>query len=147
MSPEAQTMKTGPDALGTVANESGSAKHENGIQRPPYRPKRVWERKSFKQESMPSWPPQTSPGAQNMKIGLMPSVPPQTSPGAQNMKTGSVAHDTAQNESESAKHENGTRRTRYRRKRVKVCKTCKRDTIPSVPSKNSSREQKIKNET
>jgi hypothetical protein len=29
-SPGAQNMKTGPDALGTTENESGSAKHENG---------------------------------------------------------------------------------------------------------------------
>jgi hypothetical protein len=30
MSPGAQNMKTGPDALGTAENESGSVKHENG---------------------------------------------------------------------------------------------------------------------
>jgi hypothetical protein len=39
-------MKTGPDALGTVEIESGSAKHENWTQRPQYRPKRVRERKT-----------------------------------------------------------------------------------------------------
>jgi hypothetical protein len=33
MSPGAQNMKTGPDALGTVEYESGSAKYENGTQR------------------------------------------------------------------------------------------------------------------
>jgi hypothetical protein len=39
-------MKTGPDALGTNENESGSAKHENGTRRLRYRRKRVWERKT-----------------------------------------------------------------------------------------------------
>jgi hypothetical protein len=29
MSPDVQNMKTGPDALGTVKNESDRAKHEN----------------------------------------------------------------------------------------------------------------------
>jgi hypothetical protein len=33
-SPGAQNMKTGVDALGTAENESGSAKHKNGDQRP-----------------------------------------------------------------------------------------------------------------
>jgi hypothetical protein len=31
MSPGAQDMKTGPDAVRTVENESGSAKHDNMI--------------------------------------------------------------------------------------------------------------------
>jgi hypothetical protein len=48
MSPEAQNMKTGPDALGTAENESGRAKQENGYATPPVTPK-------------------TSPGAQNKK--------------------------------------------------------------------------------
>jgi hypothetical protein len=39
-------MKTGPVALGTVENESGRAKHENGTQRPRYNRKRVWARKT-----------------------------------------------------------------------------------------------------
>jgi hypothetical protein len=39
--PEAQNMKTGPDALRTAENVSGSAKHENRTQRPRYRLKRV----------------------------------------------------------------------------------------------------------
>jgi hypothetical protein len=65
MTPGAQNMKTGHDALGTAENESGranhengsrrprnrqnesrSAKHENGIRRPRYRRKRVRERKT-----------------------------------------------------------------------------------------------------
>jgi hypothetical protein len=64
------------------------------------------------------------------------------SPGAQNMITGPDTHGTAENESEQAKHENGTgwpqyrqkrerkrkhkkgtRRPRYRRKRVRERKT------------------------
>jgi hypothetical protein len=38
-------MKMGPNALDTVENGSGSAKHENGTRPPRYRPKRVRERK------------------------------------------------------------------------------------------------------
>jgi hypothetical protein len=37
MDPGAQNMKTGTDALRTVENGSGSAKHENGNRRPSYR--------------------------------------------------------------------------------------------------------------
>jgi hypothetical protein len=36
----AQNVKTGPDALGTIENESGSAKHEKGTLRHRYRRKR-----------------------------------------------------------------------------------------------------------
>jgi hypothetical protein len=43
-------MKTGSDALGTVKNEYGRAKHQ-------------------KQDATHSAPPKTSPGAQNMKTG------------------------------------------------------------------------------
>jgi hypothetical protein len=65
MSPGAQNMKTGPDALGTTEknpgaqhmktrpnalrtteNESGCAKHENGTRRPRYHRKRVREHKT-----------------------------------------------------------------------------------------------------
>jgi hypothetical protein len=38
-SPDAQNMKTGPDALDTGKNLSGSAKHENWTGRPRYRRK------------------------------------------------------------------------------------------------------------
>jgi hypothetical protein len=41
MSPGGQNMKTGPDALGTVENESRRAKQENGTRRPRYRRKLV----------------------------------------------------------------------------------------------------------
>jgi hypothetical protein len=54
MSPGAQNMKTGPDALGTVENESGSVKKENEIQRPRYRRKRVRARKNIKRDP-PLW--------------------------------------------------------------------------------------------
>jgi hypothetical protein len=43
MSPGAQNTKTRHDTLGTVENESSSAKHENGTLRPWYRRKRVRE--------------------------------------------------------------------------------------------------------
>jgi hypothetical protein len=88
-------MKTGPDALVNEENESRSAKHQNGTQRPRYRRKRVQERKTLKRDPTPSVPPKTSPGAQNMKTRLDALV-------------------TAGNESGSAKHQNGTRRTRHR---------------------------------
>jgi hypothetical protein len=39
MSPDAQYIKTGPDALGTAENDSKSAQHENGSRRPRYLPK------------------------------------------------------------------------------------------------------------
>jgi hypothetical protein len=39
----AQNMKTVPDAVGTVENEYGSAKHENKSLRPRYCRKRVRE--------------------------------------------------------------------------------------------------------
>jgi hypothetical protein len=45
------------------------------------------------------------------------------SPVAQNMKTRPDALGTAENESESAKHENGTRRRPHRRKHARECKT------------------------
>jgi hypothetical protein len=48
MSPAAQNMKTGADALGTVEKEFGSAKHENGSRHPRYRRKSVREQKSMK---------------------------------------------------------------------------------------------------
>jgi hypothetical protein len=68
---------------------------------------------------MPSVPPKTSVGSQNMKTVADASVPPKISPEAQNMKTGPDALDTAENESGGVKHENGIRRPRYRRKHVR----------------------------
>jgi hypothetical protein len=95
MSLGAQNIKTESETLGTAENQSRRAKRENEIGRPQYRRKRVRERKTFKRE----------PTA---------SIPPKTIPGAQNMKTGIDALGTAENDSSSAKHENGTRRTRHR---------------------------------
>jgi hypothetical protein len=89
MSPVAQNMKTGPDALGTAKNDSRHTKLENNTGRPRYRRKRVWARKTL------NWDP-------------TPSVPPNTSSGAQNVKTGPDAVDTVENESGNAKHENWT---------------------------------------
>jgi hypothetical protein len=91
-------METGPDALDTAKNESGSVKHENGSRRPWYSRKRVRERKTWIRDPTPSKSPKTSTGVPNMKTG----------PGAQKMKTGPDALRPAENESGSAKHENGT---------------------------------------
>jgi hypothetical protein len=46
MSPGAQNMKMGTDALVTAENESGSAKHEKGTRRLLFRRKRVREYKT-----------------------------------------------------------------------------------------------------
>jgi hypothetical protein len=97
MSTGTQNMKTGPDALGTMKNEYGSAKHDNSRVRPRYRRKRVRERKAWKRDPTPS---------EDLKM----------SPGAQNLKTGPDAVCTAENEYGDTKQENGTRRPRYRRK-------------------------------
>jgi hypothetical protein len=104
MSPRAQNMKIGPDNLGTVENESGRAKHENGYRRPRYRRKRVRARITLKQDPMAA-------------------VTPKMSPGTQNLKTGPDDLGTAENDSSSAKHENGARCPPYRRKRVRERKT------------------------
>jgi hypothetical protein len=97
MSPGAQNMKTGADALGTVENvfgsskhenESDSAKQENGRRRPRYCRKRV----------------------------PTPSVPPKKSSGAQNLKKGADGLAIVENEFGSSKHENECRRPRYRKK-------------------------------
>jgi hypothetical protein len=112
-------MKTGPDALSTVENESGSAKHENGTRRTRHRRKRFRELKTRKWDPTPLAPPKTSSGAQNKKKGL-------------------VAPGTAEDESVSAKHGNGTQRPRYRQKRFRERNTLKWDMTPSVPSKNES---------
>jgi hypothetical protein len=123
--PGAQEMKTICNAIGTVKNFSGCAKHENETRRPQNRRKRVQERKTWQLDSTPSLQPKMSPGSQNMKIGL-------------------GALDTACNGSMSTKHENGTRRPRYLPKRVQERKTCKQDPTPSVPSKMSLGAQNIK---
>jgi hypothetical protein len=70
MSPAAQNMKTGPDALGTNENGSRSTKHINGTRRARYKRKRVQEHKTYKRDPTPSVRPKMSPAAQNMKTGL-----------------------------------------------------------------------------
>jgi hypothetical protein len=89
-------MKMGPDALNTAENESGSAKQENGSQRPWYRRKRFRERKTLKWDPTPSVPPKNESGRNDL--------------------------GTVENDYGSAKHENGNRRPRYRRKRVRDAK-------------------------
>jgi hypothetical protein len=44
--PGSQNIKTGPDALGTADNDSRPAKHENGTRFPRYRRKRFRTRKT-----------------------------------------------------------------------------------------------------
>jgi hypothetical protein len=102
----AQYMKTGPDALRTIENEYGRTIYE--------------------------------------KRDPTPSVSPKTSLGAQNMKKGPEALGTAENESGSPKHENGIRRPRFRRKRVRARKTRKTDPTPSEPSKTTPGAQNMK---
>jgi hypothetical protein len=82
-------MKTGPDALGIAENEFGSAKMKTGTDALGTVEKRVWEHKTLKRDPTPT-------------------VPPKMSSEAQNVKTGSDSHGTAENESGSVKHENGT---------------------------------------
>jgi hypothetical protein len=72
-------------------------KNENGTRRPRYRPKRVQERKTWKQDPPPLFRPQMNPREENMKTGL-------------------DAVSTSLNESGSAKHENMTQRPRFRQK-------------------------------
>jgi hypothetical protein len=97
-------MKTLPDALGTVKNVCGDAKHGNRSGRLRYRRKR--ERKTLNRD-------------------LTPSEPSNISTGTQNMKTGTDALGTAENLSGSAKHENGTQRPRDRRKRSPTAQNTK----------------------
>jgi hypothetical protein len=125
MSPRAQNLKKGPDALGTAENEYGSVKHENGTRRLRYRRKLVRERKIRKRDPSPP-------------------ISPKMSLGAQNIKTGPDALGTAENESLSTIHENGTRRPQHRRKRVREQKTRKRDPSPPLLSKTSPRAQNMK---
>jgi hypothetical protein len=116
MSPGAQNMKTGHDALGTVEKEFGRAKHENQTRGTRYHRKRVKERKTWKQDPTHS-------------------VPPKMSPGEQNMKTGPDFLGTSEDEPWRAKNENETKRPWDRRNRDREGKTRKRDPTPSEPSK------------
>jgi hypothetical protein len=103
-------MQTEFDALGFVENESGRAKHENGTRRPQYCRKGVRKCKICKQNSTPSVMSKISLGAQNKETTPDALSTARNEFGVQNMKMGPDAFDTVQNESESAKHENETRR-------------------------------------
>jgi hypothetical protein len=137
-------MKTRPNALDNAENESGSAKHENGIRRPRYRRKRVRARKTWKRTRRPGNRRKRVRERKTWKRGPTPSEPPKTSPGAQNMKTGPDDLGIAENEYGCAKYENESRRPRNRQKRVRERKTWKRVTRPSVPSKTSPGAQNMK---
>jgi hypothetical protein len=79
-----------------------------------------------------------SQGAQNMKTGL--DALSTAENGSGRAKTVPDAVDPDENEFNSAKHENGTRRPRYHREP----KTRKRNPTPSVPPKMNSGAQNIK---
>jgi hypothetical protein len=66
------------------------------------------------------------------------------SSGAQKMKTGPDARGIVENESGSAKHENGTRRPRKRRKQVREHKTRKWNPTPSIQPKTCPGAQNMK---
>jgi hypothetical protein len=117
-------MKLRPDALETVENEYGDAKHENGTRRPRYRGKRVRERMAWKRDPTPSEYPKMSTRTQNMKTIL-------------------DAHGTTENESRSVRHENRSLRPRHRRKRVRESKAWKRDPTPSEEPKMSPGAQRM----
>jgi hypothetical protein len=89
-------MNTGPDALGTAENELGA--------------------KNMKTGPDASVPLKMSLERKTSMLHLTSSVPLKTSSGAKNMNMGLEALDTDENESGSAKHENGNRRPCYRRK-------------------------------
>jgi hypothetical protein len=80
-------MKTEPDDHGTAENASGSANDENETRRPRYRRKQVRARKILKRDQTHSAPSKMSQGRQNMETELDDLY-------------------TAENESESVKHEN-----------------------------------------
>jgi hypothetical protein len=123
--PEAQNLKTGPNTLFTVKNESRCVKHKNWTRCPRFRPKQLQERNTWKRNSTPSVLSKKSLGAQNMKMG----------PGALS---------TAKNDSGSTKYENRDRRPRYRRKWVYERKTWKLDLAPSVPPETDTGAQYMK---
>jgi hypothetical protein len=112
-------MKKVPATLGTAENESGSAKHENGTQRPRYRRKLVRERRTGKQNPTPSVSPKKGPGADNMKTGFDALGTAENESGRAEHENWTDTRGTTENESGSAKHENWTRRPQYRRKHVR----------------------------
>jgi hypothetical protein len=111
-------MNTWLDALGTVENGSGSAKHENWTIRPRNRWKWVQKRKPWEVDATLSVPLKTGSKAQNMKTGTGALDTAQNVPGAQSIKTGPDALNTVENESRCIKHEIGPKRLLYRKKRI-----------------------------
>jgi hypothetical protein len=156
-------MKSWPSALGTVQNESRSAKCENWTRRRRYHRKWVMNWKTWKVDLTPSVHSKICPRAQNIKTGpgavgsvendfsstklekwTGPSVLPKISPKAQNMKNILDAEGTVQNKFGSIKRENWTRQPRYDRKWVRERETWKVDSAPSEPLKMSLRVQNMK---
>jgi hypothetical protein len=127
MSPRAQNMKTGPDALDTAENMSGSAKHENGTRlvfscttrneseneknmKTGVDALGTAEKESGreKHENMTRCILYRRKRVRARKTGKWesnPSVPPTTNSGVQNMKMGTDALGTAENVFGSAKYE------------------------------------------
>jgi hypothetical protein len=60
------------------------------------------------------------------------------------VENGTRALNTAENESGSENHENGSRRSRYREKRLRELKTSNQELTPSLPPKMSPEAQNIK---
>jgi hypothetical protein len=92
-------MKKGPDALGTVENESGRAKIEKG--------------------TSPLVLPKMSPRVQNMKTRLDTLGTVENESGSAKHENGTGRPGTVEKVSGSAKQEVGTRRHRDRRKCVR----------------------------
>jgi hypothetical protein len=109
-------MKTGPDDLGTVENDSWIAKLENGTRRPRYRRKRVRARKTLKRDPTPSVQLKMRQDAQNMKTRSDALRTTENMSRSEDLKTEPDAVGTAENEFRRAKHENGSGRPRFRRK-------------------------------
>jgi hypothetical protein len=143
--PRVQNIKTGPDALRTTKNMSGSIKHDNGIGRPRYHRKWVRTRKTWKRDPTHSAPSKTSSGAQNMKSRPDALDTAENESGTRKTwKRDPAPTVPPENESGNARHENRSRRPRFRWKRVRERKTWKRHTTPSVPPKMSQGAQNMK---
>jgi hypothetical protein len=106
-------MQTGPDAHGTVENDSGSAKRD----------------------PTPLVPLKTSMGEQNKKIWSDALGIAENELGRAKHENGTRCHRHVENESDSAKHEKGTLHPRYRRKRAMEHKTRKQDLTHTAPPK------------
>jgi hypothetical protein len=134
---EAQNMKTRPETLGAIENDSGTSKHEKLTWRPRYSPKRIWKWKIIKNWPNVLGPTEKESRSKIWKLDPMHSVPPETCLEVQNMTTRLGALDTAENEFESSKHKKWTWRPQYRWKWVWKRKTWKLDSTPSIRAKTS----------